>query len=70
MVSQTVNSSDLRNSFGVILDNALRGKVTVVERYGRPAGAFVPIEIYERYVAEMKGESESSTDVRQGSALK
>ena len=50
MEAQVMNSSDLRNSIGMMLDNALRGKITVVERYGRPAGAFVPIELYEQYV--------------------
>lgn len=61
MEAQVMNSSDLRNSIGMMLDNALRGKVTVVERYGRPAGAFVPIELYEQYVNERSAE-ESALD--------
>ena len=50
---QVMNSSDLRNRFGQILDDALRGRATIVERFGRPAGAFVPMEVYEHYLTLM-----------------
>lgn len=55
---QTLNSSELRNRFGQILDDALRGRTTIVERFGRPAGAFVPMELYEAYLEWSRGQGE------------
>lgn len=51
--AQVMNSSDFRNRYGQILEDALKGRTTIVERFGRPAGAFVPMEVYERYLTLM-----------------
>lgn len=64
MNAQIMNSSELRNRFGRMIDDALRGQTTIVERFGRPAGAFVPIEVYEKYlemVARSEGDQESKS---------
>lgn len=53
--TQTLNSSELRNRFGQMLDDALRGRATIVERFGRPAGVFVPVEVYEAYLEWARG---------------
>jgi hypothetical protein len=57
---QVLNSSELRNQFGRILDDALRGRTTIVERFGRPAGAFVPMDLYERYLALLAAQDEAT----------
>lgn len=58
--AQVMNSSELRNRFGRIIDDALRGRTTIVERFGRPAAAFVPIEVYERYLAMVEREEDAA----------
>ena len=57
--TQVMNSSELRNRFGRMIDDAMRGRTTIVERFGRPAGAFVPIEVYERYL-DLVGETDEA----------
>jgi prevent-host-death family protein len=46
-----ISSSDLRNNVGKILEDVLRGRATIVERYERPIGVFISFEDYERLQA-------------------
>jgi prevent-host-death family protein len=48
---QTVDSSKVKYQFGVILERALKGEVTVVERYGREAAVVMSAEEYRRLTA-------------------
>lgn len=64
--AQVMNSSDFRNRYGQILDDALRGRTTIVERFGRPAGAFVPMDVYEKFLALMAHEEGQERLTRHG----
>jgi prevent-host-death family protein len=48
MVLSTVTAEGLRSMLGDVIDNALRGKDTVVTRRGRPAVVIVDYEKYEK----------------------
>jgi len=44
-----INAFDIRRKFGDILIGIFKGEEYVVERYGKPVAALVPIEIYEQW---------------------
>ncbi len=47
-MEKTIAAFEARRQFGTILENvASRGDEVIVERYGTPVAAIVPIEVYE-----------------------
>ncbi len=48
---RTINSSDLGNQLGKLIDETLQGYSTVVQRYGRPVAVVIPVELHEEYLA-------------------
>lgn len=45
----TVSATEAQNNFGLILDRVNREGAVVIERYGRPAAAVVPISEYRAH---------------------
>lgn len=52
---QILGSREARDQWREVLDAAILGKATVVERYGKPVAAVVPVEVLE----ELKSNGEA-----------
>jgi prevent-host-death family protein len=64
--TQTINSSELGNQLGKLIDDALQGRSTVIQRHGRPVAVIVSISMHEEYLAlkaAQEGNTQSSTKV-------
>ena len=49
MALQTMRSEEARQRWGAILENALKGTATIIERYSRPAAVLISPEQWERF---------------------
>jgi prevent-host-death family protein len=49
LVQNVIDAFDVRRKFGDVLIGIFKGEEYVVERYGKPVAALVPIEIYEQW---------------------
>ena len=49
--TQTINSSEVGNQLGKLIEDALQGQTTVIQRYGRSVAVILPIGLHEEYLA-------------------
>lgn len=49
MTFNTMRSEEARQSWGTILENALRGTATIIERYSRPAAVIIGPDQWARF---------------------
>ncbi len=56
--TRTINSSDVGNQIGKLIDETLQGHLTIIQRYGRAVAVIVPVSVHEEYLA-MKAEHEA-----------
>jgi prevent-host-death family protein len=58
---QTLDSSKLKNQFGDMIDKALKGQATVIERYGRKSVAVISYDDFEEYQKLKEREARSAS---------
>lgn len=49
--TQTINSSEVGNQLGKLIDDALQGQTTGIQRYGRSVAVIIPVGINAEYLA-------------------
>jgi len=60
-----VSSNEARQRFAELVGRAqYGGQVTVIEKSGKPVAAMVPIEMYDRLIAERETRFESLDQIR------
>ncbi len=64
-MDKRISASEARKRFSKLLGQArYGGVVTIIERSGKPMAAMVPIELYERLVAEREARFEVLERIR------
>ena len=64
-MTMTVGSRDARNQFSHLIGEVhYGGQVVIVERSGRPMVAIIPIDDYERLIAEREARFQIIEDIR------
>lgn len=66
----TMNSSQVQQNFGAVLERTLRGEDVIIERYDRPQAVMVPYDRYRRLVEAGEGQAaEAMPGPTQGAQL-
>lgn len=67
MTTETMLATDAKINFGAILDRALRGGATIIQRYSRPAAVMIGYDEYERLLRlEADTINQRSAEIRAG----
>ena len=63
---KTMGAREARNNFSQLLGQVhFGGQVVVVERFGRPMVAIIPLEDYQRLIAEREARFQVLDEIRQ-----
>jgi len=64
-VVRTIGAREARNNFSQLLGQVhFGGHVVIVERFGRPVVAIIPVEDYQRLIAERKARFQVLDEIR------
>ena len=62
---RTIGAREARNNFSQLLGQVhFGGQVVIVERFGRPMVAIIPLEDYQRFIAERKARFQVLDEIR------
>ncbi len=62
---RTIGAREARNNFSQLLGQVhFGGQVVIVKRFGRPMVAIIPLEDYQRFIAERKARFQVLDEIR------